>query len=364
MSTRNHPNGPAVTEVGQAEPNRNKAVTLSDVALAAGVSAITASRALRTPGVVSAKVRARVDAAVQSLGYVPNPAAQALASARSSTVGVIIPSVTNSVFSALLAGVLDGLEGTGFQAQFGNTRYLHDREDALVRLFAAQRPVGMIIAGVDQTPQARAVLSRLDCPVVQVMEIGPDPIDMMIGCDHAVGGRAVARHLIDQGYSRPAFLGARMDPRAKRRLAGFRDVTEAAGLYDPARVVTVPQPSSVALGGRLLSDLLELAPDTDAVFCLNDDLALGVLFECQRRGLRVPAQIGIAGFNDLDYAGVCLPGLTTIRTHRYDMGHRAVQMLLAAAADGTRPAERVIDLGCPLVARGSTARRTLMEGTE
>lgn len=304
---------------------------------------------------VSDKVRVRVDDAVRRLGYVPNPAAQALASARSSTIGVIIPSVTNSVFSALLAGVIDGLDGSGLQAQFGNTRYLHDRETDLVRLFGAQRPVGMILAGVDQSLEARTLLERLSCPVVQVMETGPDPIDMMIGCDHQAGGRTVARHLIEQGYTRPGFLGARMDPRAKRRLAGFREVTEAAGLFDPTRVLTVPQPSSVALGARLLSDLMELAPETDAVFCLNDDLALGVLFECQRRGVRVPVQMGIAGFNDLDYAAVCLPGLTTIRTHRYDMGRRGVAMLLAAAA-GVRSAERVIDLGCPLVARGSTAR--------
>lgn len=292
---------------------------------------------------------------MRRLGYVPNPAAQALASARSSTIGVIIPSVTNSVFSALLSGVIDGLEGSGLQAQFGNTRYLLDRETDLIRLFAAQRPVGMIVAGMDQAPEARELLERLNCPVVQVMETGPDPVDMMVGCDHHAGGRAVAQHLIEQGYARPGFLGARMDPRAKRRLAGFREVTEAAGLYDPSRVLTVPHPSSVALGARLFSDLLELAPDTDAVFCLNDDIALGVLFECQRRGLRVPVQMGIAGFNDLDYSAVCLPGLTTIRTHRYDMGRRGVEMLLAAAR-GERPAERVIDLGCPLMARGSTAR--------
>lgn len=346
-----------------AYTNKHKSVTLSDVARVAGVSAITASRALRAPEKVSDRMRARVDAAVRQLGYVPNPAAQALASARSATIGVIIPSVTNAVFSALLSGVLDGLEGTGLQAQFGNTRYLHAREDDLVRLFAAQRPVGLIVAGIDQSDSARAVLERLDCPIVQVMEVGPDPIDMMIGCDHTAGGRAVARHLIEQGYIRPGFLGARMDPRAQRRLEGFRQVTEAAGLYDPSRVVTVPQPSSVPLGARLLSDLLELAPDTDAVFCLNDDLALGVLFDCQRRGIRVPTQMGIAGFNDLDYADVCLPGLTTIRTHRYEMGRRAVAMLLAAAEDGTRPEARVIDLGCPLVARGSTARLEVLEET-
>lgn len=335
---------------------KNKSFTLSDVARQAGVSAITASRALRTPDIVSPDTRARVQAAVDALGYVPNPAAQALASARSRVLGMIIPSVTNQIFADLLRGVMDAVEGGTLVPQFVNTRYRTQREEELLRLFATQRPAGMIVAGIDQTPEARALLENMGCPVVQVMETGPDPIDMMIGCDQTEAARTAVRHLLAQGYRRIGFLGARMDPRAQRRLAGYRDVLATAGLDDPKLVLTTPQSSSVTLGGRLMADLLALAPDIDAVFCNNDDVALGALFECQRRGIRVPAQMGIVGFNDLEVVASSVPTITSVRTHRYDMGAQAVRMIEEAAA-GNRPEPAVIDQGFTLMVRQSTQRQ-------
>ncbi len=329
--------------------------TLQDVARSAGVSAITASRALRTPEKVAPDTLARVRRAVASLGYVPNPAAQVLASARSRVIGVVIPSVTNSVFSDLLRGVMDAAGDGPWQPQIANTRYVSSREEDILRLFAMQRPAGMIVAGIDQTETSRAVLRGMGCPVVQVMETGADPIDMMIGCSQVDGARAAVRHLIEQGYARIGFLGARMDPRSQRRLAGYRQEIEGAGLPGPDRVMTVPQASSVTLGRRLMADFLALHPDADAVFCNNDDIALGALFECIRRGIRVPVQIGIAGFNDLDMAAGAEPGLTSVRTDRYRMGLEAVRMI-EAALGGARPDDAVRDLGFGLMVRDSTRR--------
>lgn len=334
---------------------QKQSLKLSDVARRAGVSVITASRALRTPDVVAPATLERVRAAVSALGYVPNPAAQALASARSRVIGVIIPSLTNSVFAELLRGVMDATDGTPFQPQFANTRYLSAREEDLVRLFATQRPAGMIVAGIDQSAESRAVLEGIGCPVVQVMEIGPAPIDMMIGASQVEAARAAVRHMIAQGYGRIGFLGARMDPRAQRRLAGYRAELEAAGRAERDRVLTTPQPSSVVVGRRLMADFLALHPDADAVFCNNDDIALGALFECVRRGIRVPAQMGIAGFNDLEMAQGAEPGITSVRTHRYEMGFQAVRMI-AAATEGARPDPAVVNLGFALKVRDSTLR--------
>ena len=334
---------------------QKQSYTLQDVARAAGVSAITASRALRTPERVAADTLARVRDAVNSLGYVPNPAAQALASARSRVIGVVIPSVTNSVFADLLRGVMDATGDSPWQPQIANTRYVTSREEDILRLFATQRPAGMIVAGIDQTETSRTVLRGMGCPVVQVMETGAEPIDMIIGCSHTEGARAAVRHLIGEGYSHIGFLGARMDPRAQRRLAGWRHEVESAGLPGPERALTIPQPSSVTVGRRLMADFLALHPDADAVFCNNDDIALGALFECIRRGIRVPAQMGIAGFNDLDMAAGSEPGITSVRTHRYTMGLEAVRMI-EAALDGHRPEEAVRDLGFELIIRDSTRR--------
>lgn len=328
---------------------------LIDVARRAGVSVITASRALRQPELVAPETRERVRQAVEALGYVPNPAAQALAMARSRVIGVVIPSVTNSVFAELLRGVMDATEGTPFHLQFANTRYQTRREEELVRLFAAQNPAGLIVAGIDQSPASRAILTGMGCPVVQVMEIGPEPIDIMIGCNQTEAARAAVRHLIEQGYRRIGFLGARMDPRAQRRLAGYRQELESAGLAEPLRVLTTPEPSAVTVGRRLMADFLAQYPEADAVFCVNDDVALGALFECASRGLRVPRQMGIAGFNDLDMAQGAEPGITSVRTHRYAMGRQAVAAILEAA-EGRRPEPAVIDLGFSLMVRGSTRR--------
>ena len=139
------------------------------------------------------------------------------------------------------------------------------------------------------------------------METGPDPVDMMIGFSHFEGGRAATNHLIEVGYRQIGFLGARMDPRSQRRLAGYRAAMEAAGLFDPRLVTTTPVPSSVSLGRDLFRDALAKMPTLDAVFCNNDDLALGVLFECHRASIEVPQTIGIAGFNDLDMMQVAFP---------------------------------------------------------
>lgn len=336
---------------------QNKAVKLSDVAAKANVSVITASRALRQSEKVTPKTRARVEAAVSALGYVPNPAAQALASARSRIIGVVIPSLTNQIFADLLRGVMDGLEGSPYSPQFVNTRYLASREEELLRIFATQRPAGMIVAGIDQSEAARALLRAMNCPVVQVMETGPDPIDMIVGCDQRAAGQAAVEHLLAQGYQRIGFLGARMDPRAQRRLAGYRDALARARLADDTRLVmTTPQPSSFTTGGRLLSDLLAQCPDADAVFCANDDVALGALFECQRRGISVPHQMGIVGFNDLDVVSCSVPTITSVRTLRYRTGQMAVEMIRAALEDVPN-VPRAVDIGFEVIPRQSSARQ-------
>ncbi|RWB27035.1 MAG: transcriptional regulator, partial [Mesorhizobium sp.] len=150
-------------------------------------------------------------------------------------------------------------------------------------------------------------------------------------------------------------LGARMDPRSQRRLAGYRAAMEAASLFDARLITTTPVPSSVTLGRELFRDALAKVPMLDGVFCNNDDIALGVLFECHRASIAVPKTIGITGFNDLDMMEVAFPSVTSIRTPRYEIGRLSVAMALAAIA-GKRPQVPVVDLGFELKCRESTAR--------
>jgi LacI family gluconate utilization system Gnt-I transcriptional repressor len=144
-----------------------------------------------------------------------------------------------------------------------------------------------------------------------------------------------------------------MDPRVQRRFDGYRDAMKAASLFDPNLVVTTTVPTNVTLGGTLFADLVAKAPDIEAVFCVNDDLALGVLFECQRRQIRVPGQIAIVGFNDLEFMASAVPSLTSVRTNRYEMGRHAIAMVIDAI-EGRRPQQPVLDLGFQLMIRESS----------
>ena len=143
---------------------------LAEVAKLAGVSPITASRFFRNPEALSVSKRERVASAAKELGYVPNLAARALASQRSEVIGVLIPSLTNNVFSDVLRGIYDASEGSRYSIQLVNTRYSILQEEKLLRLFQAQKPAGLIVTGIDQTAESRAVMDSMNCPIAQIME--------------------------------------------------------------------------------------------------------------------------------------------------------------------------------------------------
>jgi LacI family transcriptional regulator, gluconate utilization system Gnt-I transcriptional repressor len=328
-------------------------IRLTEVAKLAGVSPITASRFFRNPEALSQAKRERVESAVKELGYVPNLAARALASHRTEVIGVVIPSLTNNVFADVLRGIYDSLDGSRYSIQLANTRYSILQEEKLLQLFRAQKPAGLIVTGINQTADSRAILESMNCPVTQIMEIGDAPVDMMVGFSHYDASSAAISHILAQGRQRIGFLGARMDPRVQRRFEGYRDAMTAVSLFDPNLIVTTSVPTTVTLGSTLFADLVARAPDIDAVFCVNDDLALGVLFECQRRRISVPRDIAIVGFNDLEFMASAVPSLTSVRTNRYEMGRHAVTMVIDAI-EGRRPEVPVLDLGFQLMVRESS----------
>lgn len=340
--------------MGRKRANTGK-IRLTEVAKLAGVSPITVSRFFRTPEALSAGRRERVESAARELGYVPNLAARALASQRTEVIAVLIPSLTNNVFSDVLRGIYDALDGSRYSIQLANTRYSILQEERLLRLFLVQKPAGLIVTGINQTPDSRAILESVDCPIVQIMEIGPSPVDMMIGFSHFDASKAAISHLLGQGYRRIGFLGARMDPRVQRRLEGYRAAMKEAGLFNERLIVTTAVPTSMTLGGTLFADLLAKAPDIEAVFCVNDDLALGALFECKRRHMSVPQQMAIIGFNDLEFMASSVPTLSSVRTNRYEMGKNAATMVIETL-EGRRPELPIVDLGFGIVQRESSTR--------
>lgn len=328
-------------------------ITLDTVAAEAGVSRITASRALRGERSVAADLVERVRSAAQNLGYVPDTAARALASARSNTVVVLIPLLSNNLFVDLLEAVHRTLHPAGYQILIGVTHYHPEEEESLLRSYLAQRPAGLLLTGFDRTETARALIEASGVPTVYLMETARDASTYCVGFSQFEAGRAMTEHLLSRGRKRIAFAAAQLDPRVMQRLEGYRAAMESAGLRDESLEWLSPRPSSMALGGLLLEEHLTGRTDVDAVFFCNDDLAQGGLLAALRLGIAVPGTVAIAGFNDLSGSDQMCPPLTTIRTPRVAIGEHAAAMLIARMRGEELP-QRSADLGWELVHRGST----------
>lgn len=327
-------------------------VTLADVAARAGVGAITASRALKNPQQVSEKLRIRIDRAVRELGYIPNQAARALASSETKTISVIFPSLSNAVFSDLLDGIHDCLQPAGYRIMLANSHYSEGEEDELVEMMLAQNPDGIIITGIEQSERTRQRLKRAGVPIVQTMELGDNPLDMNVGISHLAAGRAMTDYLFEHEYRHIGFIGARMDKRSQRRLRGYREAMLERG-QDPDRyVLTSLSNTSFQLGADLMAQLVARHSEIDALFFSNDDLAAGAIFECQHRGIQVPRQLAICGFNDLEFASAIVPSLTTVSIPRYEMGRKTAQCLLDRLQGRQVPCQ--IDVGFSICRRDST----------
>ena len=325
---------------------------MDDIAFRLGISSITVSRAFRNPNMVTDDLRERIMKVAGDLGYVRNRAASALASARSMNIAVVIPSLSNTVFVDILNGVEKILRPRGYQMLLGISNYSSEEEDSLVRAYLAFDPDGIILSGANYRDSTRRLLEQVKVPVVHLMELSDQPGIYCVGFSQEAAAEAMTRHLLQQGHTRIAFIASQLDSRTLARGRGYRDTMIKAGLYDPKREVMVPDPSSIPLGGRLLERLLQQAPDTDAVFFCNDDLAQGGLFECLRRGISVPSQLAVAGFNDLQASACTVPSLTSVATPRFEIGVQGANMLLALI-EGQKVTRSSIDLGFELKPRES-----------
>ncbi|WP_382159405.1 LacI family DNA-binding transcriptional regulator [Hydrogenophaga sp. ANAO-22] len=352
------PASPPPTPGKPLEPTERKRrhsgrTTLSDVARAADVSPITASRALRGERSVAAELVERVKLAAEQLGYVPDPAARALASQRSTQVPVLVPLLSNALFVDVLEAVHRTLLPHGYQTLIGVTHYEPREEEQLLRSYLAHRPAGLLLTGFDRTEAARQLIAGSGVPCVHLMELTQAPGVYCVGFSQVEAGHAITEHLVRRGRRRIAFVAAQLDPRTMQRAEGYRRCLRQHGLYDAKLELLSPQPSSMQLGGELLEDLLRTRPEVDAVFFCNDDLAQGGLLCALRLKIEVPARIAVAGFNDLSGSDQMVPPLTTVRTPRRAIGEASAQMLLSLMR-GELPPKPSLDLGFEPLIRGSS----------
>ena len=333
----------------------HRPLTLRDVSEASGVSEMTVSRVLRNRGDVSEATRARVLQAAKRLGYVPNKIAGALASSRVNLVGVVIPSLSNMVFPEVLAGISQALDATPLQPVVGVTGYAPEKEEKVLYEMLSWRPSGVIVAGLEHSDAARAMLAASGIPVVEIMDTDGTPVDAMVGISHRRAGREMAEAILTAGYRRIGFLGTRMpmDHRARKRFEGFTQALARGGV-EMADQEFYSGGSALAKGRELTAAMMARTPDLDFLYYSNDLIGAGGLLWLIEQGYDIPGRIGLAGFNGVDLLQGLPRQLATMEACRAESGRRTAEIVMARVAGQAVDSHVVLR---PVVNPGDTLRR-------
>lgn len=304
---------------------------LEDIAKAAGVSKMTVSRVLRGGTGFSDETRDRVRKVAERLGYVPNKLAAAFGSDQASTlVGMCVPRLTSGLFGQVLDGVDRALNRLGYQLIIGANNHSTEEEEAWVRQIASWRPAGLILSGRTHRPGTVDLLRQAAMPVVEIWDLTTSPIDMSVGFSHFDCGAEMGQHLLRRGRRRAGYVGAlaRADVMGQARLEGFKAALAEAGHPLVASELLVDMPGFYA-GLYGLETLLSRTRDLDVVYFHNDEMAIGGLAYAQSRGIRVPEDLGIAGWGGMEAASILPRRLTTTVVPTTAIGKAAAEALVA-----------------------------------
>ncbi|GHF27116.1 LacI family DNA-binding transcriptional regulator [Pseudolysinimonas yzui] len=330
-----------------------RASSIRDVAARAGVSVGTVSNVLNGSPQVSPEAAAKVRTAIAELGYVRNDAARQLRAGRSTTVGLVVLDVRNPFFTDVARGVEDEAAKHGLSVLLGNSSEDARRESGYLDLFEEQRVHGILISPFgDIEPRLRQLRER-GTPVVLVDRESRDAAVSSVSVDDIAGGRLAVEHLLATGRRRMVFAGGPLEIRqVSDRLAGARSaIAEVPG----ATLEVIPTRALTVLDGRRLGEALIARPERpDAIFAANDLVAVGLLQALVMSGeLRVPDDIALIGFDDIDFAAAAVVPLSSIRQPRHEIGATALRILREEAAEPDLPPRRIV-FQPELVVRAST----------
>lgn len=328
--------------------------TIKMVAARAGVSTATVSRALSNPDVVVPETRARVQAAIDALGYAPNFAAKSLRMLRTSKIIVMVPDVSNPFFSEVLRGAEDAAQLAGYSVLLGDTRGDDNREAQFADMLQRKEADGLIFLGHRMPQTLRAVVKDKGgrAPIVNACDFSPAFGVSSAHIDNAKAAQEAMALLYSMGHQRVGIIAG--DPESnitRERLAGAQRAAVAA--RKQGDLVYRHADYTIDEGCRQAEQMLALPERPTAIFCFSDEMAVGALAACRARGLACPKDVSIIGFDDIRYARYLDPPLTTIRQPMTAIGQTAVKLLLATIGGGsTEP--QFVTLGHELVVRGST----------
>lgn len=326
-------------------------VTMQSIARAAGVSPMTVSNAFRYPARVQDETRRKVLQIASQMGYVPNHAAGNLASGQSRIIGAVIPSIKNSSFYKYVRGMQDRASEDGYELILKLADSMSG-ESAAIQTFVGLRVAGIALVGAEHDPDALTLLRKADMPVVESWVHGA-AFDMAVGYSTSKATRAMLDLLLQSGRTRIGFVGYQGSAahRFAERLPVFQETLAERGLRSDL-LYLADETDGFGAGSKALDALQHQDPKIDALLCPTDIIAAGVIFECNRRGWKVPEQISVTGWGDYEIASEITPSLATLQPNTYQMGYQAVSMIIGRVTGGTS-GNSVVDTGFEVLVRNS-----------
>ncbi|MEM7462336.1 MAG: LacI family DNA-binding transcriptional regulator [Pseudomonadota bacterium] len=330
----------------------DSAPTLLDVARIAGVSTATVSRYFNTPDRVVPATREKVQRVVKELGYTPHFGGRALASNRTNTIGAVIPTMDNSIFARGLQAFQEGLVEAGVTLLVASSNYDPEKELEQLQSLISRGADGLLLIGEARPKETYEFLKRRGIPYVIAWNHREDKDTHYVGFDNKSAARRMAEFVLSKGHRNIAMISGitHYNDRAADRVAGVCEALAAAGL-DIEEPEIIEAAYSLEAGGEALSRLLEKTPPPTAVICGNDVLAVGAILKARQLGKRVPEDISITGYDDIELAEVIEPQLTTVHVPHKRMGYAAARLLLELR-DG-KNARQSIEFETTIVERGS-----------
>lgn len=328
-------------------------VSLGEVALHANVSTASVSRVLNNSANVSDEVRQRVELACWELGYVPNGVARALAANKTMTIGAIVPAIENAGIAAAVAAFQRTLKQAGYTMLLTSSNYDEEAEFQEARTLLSRGVDGLMLVGGEHHPDLISLITHHQVPYIETWTLNAGRPS--VGLDNLGAARMLTRHLIALGHKRIALIMGRVagNDRAALRVQGVRECLANHGLPPPQEYL-IGRPYNIPDIREAMQSLLAEEARPTALICGNDQIAFGSMIEASKQGLNVPADMSIAGFNDLEFSAHLNPPLTTIRVPTEDIGRISAELLLKSIEDKSSVAGAV-EIPATLVVRGSTA---------
>lgn len=303
--------------------------TLEDVAQMAGVSTATVSRCMNSPDRVQKQTRERVLDAVRELGYFPNFGARALMAKSTNTIGAIIPTMENAVFARGIQAFQEALREKGVTLFIASFSYQEELEAEQIRTLTARGADGLLLIGHHRSQEVYRFLANREIPVLCAWIYDPTQSRLSIGFDNRRAMKSLAAAVIARGHQKIGVVSANQqsNDRAAQRVLGIRDAMTDAGL-DTDTLQLIETPYSIENGRHAFQELMRRSNPPTVVMCGNDVLATGALQGAKKMGIRVPDDVSITGFDDIELASIADPALTTVHVPHREMGRRAAHMLL------------------------------------